>query len=230
MWKNLLDLFVPNHCAGCGETLLEGEHILCMSCYHTLDFIPVGKTENHEIIAQQFFGKISIKEARGLLYYDKSEGITQNIIKNLKYKGREDVGDFLAELSWQRFKETSLFDEVDFLCCVPLHPRKLKQRGYNQLHRFCNKISQLSGIPFRADLLVRNFYEQSQTRKNIFSRSIATKDKFSFRPNLISPEANLLLIDDVITTGSTMEQVIKAIRQHQTGDVSVLCMASTYND
>src|SRR5690606_41289711 len=110
MWKNLLDLFVPNHCAGCGETLLEGEHILCMSCYHTLDFIPVGKTENHEIIAQQFFGKISIKEARGLLYYDKSEGITQNIIKNHKYKGREDVGYIVLEQSNRYMKKTLWYD------------------------------------------------------------------------------------------------------------------------
>lgn len=229
MWKNLLDLFVPNHCAGCNGTLLEGERILCMSCYHALDFIPVGECGNHELIRQQFFGKVAVKEACGLLYYDKDKGITQNIIKNLKYKGREDIGDFLAELSWQRFKDTPLFNEIDFLCCVPLHHRKLKQRGYNQLHRFGKKISQLSGIPFRTDLLKRNFYEQSQTRKNIFSRSMGKKDKFILRPNLISPDANLLLIDDVITTGSTMEQVIKAIRQHQTGNVNVLCMASTYN-
>lgn len=230
MWKNLLDLFIPNHCAGCNETLLQGEHILCMQCYHSLDFIPAGKNGKHEILIQQLFGKVVIKEARGLLYYDKDNGITQNMIKKLKYKGREDVGDFLAEISWQRFEKTNLFHQIDYLCCVPLHPRKFKQRGYNQLHRFGKKISQLSGIPFRADLLVRNFYEQSQTRKNIFNRSIVTKDKFSFRPNLINPNANLLLIDDVITTGSTMEQVVKAIQQHQTGDVSVLCMASTYSD
>lgn len=229
MWKNLLELFVPNHCIGCAKTLFGGERVLCMSCYHDLDFIPTNEQAVHELIQHQLYGKIALKKACGLLYYDKDKGITQKLVKSLKYRGREDIGDFLAELSWEKFKNTSLFDEVDFICCVPLHRRKAKKRGYNQLHRYGKKISELSGIPFQMDLLKRNIHDESQTTKNLLNRSIAKKDKFSFRPNLVDANANLLVIDDVITTGSTMEQIMKAIRQHHLGELSVLCMASTYH-
>lgn len=229
MLKKYFDLLMPNHCAGCQQTLLEGENTLCMQCYHQLDLIPVTTQSNDNILMQQLFGKASVKHAQAILYYDKDEGITQRMIKNLKYKGQENIGDFLAELCWERLQNTHLFDEIDYLCCVPLHPKKQKKRGYNQLHRFAKKLSKLSNIPFQEKLLVRNIHDESQTTKNIFTRSLANKTKFDYRQNLIDTSSNLLLIDDVITTGSTIEQIVKTIRQHHTGNISVLCMAATYS-
>ena len=106
---------MPNHCIGCAKTLFGGERVLCMSCYHDLDFIPTNEQAVHELIQHQLYGKIALKKACGLLYYDKDKGITQKLVKSLKYRGREDIGDFLAELSWEKFKNTSLFDDVDFI-------------------------------------------------------------------------------------------------------------------
>lgn len=229
MLKKCFDLLIPNHCAGCDQTLLEGENTLCMACYHQLDLIPIATQSSNNILMQQLFGKVSVKQAQAILYYDKDEGITQRMIKNLKYKGQENIGDFLADLCWDRHQKTQLFDNIDYLCCVPLHPQKQRKRGYNQLHRFTKKLSKLSNIPFQEKLLVRNIHDESQTTKNIFTRSLAKKSKFGYRQNLIDPKSNLLLIDDVITTGSTIEQMIKTMRQHHTGDISVLCMAATYS-
>ena len=226
MIRSVLDLWFPKVCAGCDTVLLAQEKVLCLHCLKALNFIPF-TTENFPEIYQQFYGKLCLQYAVALLFYHKEGGVSKSIIENLKYRQREEIGAFLAHLSWQRLCRHPVFKEADVIVAVPLHPRKQKIRGYNQLHLFCETLSGLSGIPFDKRLLVRNRYSESQTRKNFFKRSEAGRPVFSFRSSQEKPARHFLLVDDVITTGSTMEQIGNVLLTLPGSRLSVFSMAYT---
>nr|WP_315054206.1 phosphoribosyltransferase family protein [Chryseobacterium indoltheticum] len=150
----------------------------------------------------------------------EKENLSRKIIHELKYKSREKAGKTLAEWTAERldFKK----EKPDVLVSVPLHPKKLKERGYNQLHLFTETLSRFYGIPFSHNLIKRNHYSKAQALKDKQHR-LETQNTFSITENIT--DKHILLIDDVFTTGNTVSSIAWEILKAGNNKVSVLVMA-----
>ncbi|MBF02349.1 MAG: amidophosphoribosyltransferase [Flavobacterium sp.] len=225
MHKNLLKLLFPSLCYGCNELLLNNEKIICSSCIHHLPYTHHHLLEQNDTL-NKFYGIVDLEFAYSMLYFHK-EGIVQNLIHQLKYKGKQEIGTFLGlnyAPSLQHLKEKYRIDEI---IPVPLHPKRLKERNYNQVETFCLALSNELGIPYNDTLLFRNEYSKTQTKKNKVERQTRGKNLFEVKN---SPEFNgkhFLLIDDVITTGATIEACTKALLKIPNAKVSVITLAYT---
>lgn len=225
MFQHLLNLIYPKNCAGCKSVLLNTNHFICSTCLHNLDLIPVGENRNPAIYSR-LYGKLSIANANAVIYYDKQE-VSHLLIHELKYRNRQEIGVFFAEMAFERYNKLSVFKEVDELVPVPLHKKKEKERGYNQLDSFGKRLSELTGIPYNKNRLKKNYNTTSQTKKNIFSRSQLKQDLFTVQFNEQDKAKHFLLIDDVMTTGSTIELVGNELLKIPELKLSVFFMAST---
>ena len=225
MFQHLFNLIYPKNCVGCKSVLLNLNHFICSECLHNLDFIPEGKTSNPSIF-NRLYGKVRIQNANAVLYYDKKE-ISHLLIHELKYRNKQEIGVFFAELAFMLYKNHAFFSEINELFPVPLHKKKEKDRGYNQLDSFGKRLSELSGIPYNKSRLSKNFKTSSQTNKNIFLRSELKKNLFSVNFSNEDEGKHFLLLDDVITTGSTIEIVGKELLKIPNSKLSVFFMAAT---
>lgn len=225
MFQHLYQLFFPNLCAGCQSLLMEQEDVLCLPCYSSLDFI-IQSEQSLSTAKDRFFGKLSVQQLQSLFYYHKEEGIVNQMIDLLKYKKQEDLGRFLAELTIERLGTHPIF-QADEIVAVPLHPKKEKLRGYNQLHLFCETLSKHYQIPFDKNRIKKNIHDRSQTKKNLSLRSNMKKERFFVQYNEHDSGKHFLLIDDIITTGSTIEQVGKKLLEIPQSKLSVFSIAVT---
>ena len=226
MWRSIFDLWFPKVCAGCDQVLMAHEKVLCLHCFDQLPFIPY-QNDSFKEIKNHFYGRVPLKYANALLFYYKQGSITKEIIEKLKYKNQEEIGIYLAELTWEMYQKHPLFTEIDAIVAVPLHPSKQKKRGYNQVHSFCKTLSKLSGIPFLDRALIRTQKTKSQTQKTFFRRSETKGQRFVYIEDETKKMPHLLLVDDVMTTGSTLEQVGNAILNQSQHTLSVFCMSFT---
>lgn len=225
MFQDLFNLIFPKNCFGCKGILINSSHFICSNCIHHLDFICVGEESNPTII-NRFYGKLPLVNANALLYYDKKE-ISHNLIHELKYKNHQEIGAFLAELTFKRYKKHAAFKNIDEIVAVPLHKKKEKERGYNQLDSFGKRLADLTNIPYNKTRLTRNFYTTSQTNKNIFARSVLKTDLFTANFTKEDHGKHFLVIDDVITTGSTLEILGRELLKIPNSKISAFFMTYT---
>ena len=195
-------LIFPEICAACAKPLNRGEKCLCTSCRFRLPRTQYHKDENNPIV-KHFWGKIKIEAASAYYHFGKGEKV-QSLIHHLKYKGRKDVGEFTGELFGYEIMNTFPFSSIDLIIPVPLHPSKLKQRGYNQSDCFAEGIAKAMGVQFKANGLVRLKSTETQTRKHRYERYENVNRVFGVdKPEGLSGK-HILLVDDVITTGATL--------------------------
>lgn len=227
MWVliNVFDLFYPKCCLGCGESLSSKQAVLCEFCLLHLDFIPISVAHESEM-KRRFYGKLKLTHCTALLYFAE-KSITQQLLHQLKYKNQQQIGEFLAVLSQKHLQNHAIISWVDFIVCVPLHPSKEKKRGYNQLDSYCKKLSELWNVPYHKDYLIKATKSRTQTRKNIFQRA-KLKSEFIINPKYDDlKNKKILLIDDVMTTGSTLQNAGKCIVNNRSNQLSILTMAYT---
>ena len=200
---HLINLFYPRVCAACGEMLLKDEETVCLKCRYTLPFTGY---ENHadNPLAQTFYGRVRFHAVTACFFFAKS-GKVQHIIHELKYKGNSDAGVFLGQQMGETLKNAPLFQGIDYLIPVPLHPRREKQRGYNQSLMIAQGIHEVTGIPIGDKYLIRAIYTSTQTKKSAEERHKNVKDIFEVRFAEELEGKHILLIDDVLTTGATLE-------------------------
>lgn len=223
MLSALFDLFFPSLCAGCKHLLLPSEDLICTACRHELPFTSHPElTENEAFL--KFYGKADISSAQCLLYYAHS-GIVRQCIHELKYRGNQGIGRIFADFICASETATDRMKEADVIVPVPLHPKKLRQRGYNQVSTFARRISEQLGIPVSETLLVRNYHSKSQTKSNRSGRTNLKKELFSVSQTEAFQGKHILIVDDVLTTGSTLCQCISALNEIPGIRVSVACMA-----
>jgi ComF family protein len=223
MLKKLLSLFFPDLCAGCAHILIENENLICIACRHKMPLT------NHLLIHEnegfkKFYGRILVEHVSAMLYYHK-KGVVQQLIYNLKYRGHQDIGTILGEWYVEDLKGIEKLQLVDFIVPVPLHKKRFKERGYNQVNSFCEAIASGLNKKYDATILVRNEYAVTQSKKNLTDRNAVLGNTFETQFSVVHHNKHFLLIDDVLTTGATLEACGKAILKIPGAKLSILTIA-----
>lgn len=223
--KNLVSLFYPKLCVTCENQLLTYEDLLCTFCRHDLPITNFENTHNNKV-CKIFYGRIEIDKAFSLLYYRK-ENITQKLIHNLKYKNNEEIGVFFGNWIGSLCKNKQLFEAIDYIVPVPIDKNKLKERGYNQLTKFGNSLSFHLNKAIVKDQLLKSKTSISQSSKNRYDRFKDLENKFFIKDISFFRDKHVLLIDDVVTTGATLEACAKQLLYAEGCKISILTMAYT---
>lgn len=213
---------LPRLCFGCNARLYRGEQLLCTLCRNQLPI--TGYTFSEEnAVDRIFYGRVEIEKAAGFLFYT-DRGIVKNLIHYLKYKNQESIGIFLGDW-YGELLNTSGALTVDFVIPVPLHTKKLRKRGYNQVTEFGKRLSFHLGATFLDTVLIKTANTKTQTRKNRIYRWQGSRELFTLSDKTVLQGASVLLVDDVITTGSTMEACAMALSQNSGITIYISAMA-----
>lgn len=222
--NNLLSLFYPRLCAGCGDALQQNEEHLCLHCMMHLPETNFHK-EHDNPLTNIFAGRVRVREVASLLYYKKGNNV-QHILHALKYKGQKEVGAFLGEYYGKLLLQEPRYQSIDCIVPIPLHPRKQRKRGYNQSEWIAKGLSAGMGKPYRTDILTRAQFTETQTRKSRFNRWENVKEVFAASGDESVEGRHLLVCDDVLTTGATMEAAISQLLTIPGVTVSVVTLAT----
>lgn len=221
--SDFISLFYPRLCAGCQATLVRGEDLICLGCLADLPKTGFEKIDDNPV-ARLFWGRVEIQLATAFCSFDKG-GIMQQFLHKLKYKGCGEIGEKLGRMFGADLIQCASYREIDLIMPVPLHPLKERKRGYNQSAMIGQGISAAMNIPMVRDNLVRNYNSDTQTNKGRFERWENVKTLFSVRKPEQLEGKHLLLIDDVVTTGSTLEACAQVLLEVPGVKVSVATLA-----
>jgi ComF family protein len=202
-FSDLAGLFFPQSCAVCGRTLRQQEEILCTTCSYKLPRTGFHLSAENPV-KDIFSGRLPLAAGTAFLFFSKG-GEAQQLIHQLKYKGRRDIGNYLGRLFGAQLMESDFFREVDVLVPVPLHPRKEFLRGYNQSRLVAEGMASQMSAVVMPDVLYRTKHSDSQTKKSRYERWENVKDIFALKNGSRLENKHVLLVDDVITTGATLE-------------------------
>jgi ComF family protein len=198
-----LHLFYPHICTGCGSDLLKENNLLCLRCTNDLPHTNFAAYNNNPV-EKAFWGRIAIAAAHSEFYFAKAS-LMQQLIHQLKYKGNTAIGFYLGELMGKSLLESNRFSNIDYLIPLPLYPDKERKRGYNQAAVICNGMSFKMNVPLCVGNVVRQRFTETQTRKHRTERWENVKDSFIINDPAALKGKKLLLVDDVVTTGATLE-------------------------
>lgn len=223
IFHDFLDLIFPPLCLACNQVLVKGEDAVCTSCRMVMP-----KTCLHEYkgeaLERKFYGKLPIKYALAYLKFQK-KGRVQRLIHQLKYKDRPEVGEMLGRWYGTELAEAGYIQAFDLIIPVPLHPKKLKKRGYNQSEGFAAILAEKLQSECRTDLLIRTQNNSTQTRLARYDRWDNVANLFEVTKAEVVQGKHVLLVDDVITTGSTLEACGQALVKAGAQHISIITMA-----
>ncbi|MDP9078168.1 MAG: ComF family protein [Bacteroidota bacterium] len=200
---DFVSLLFPELCVACRESLVVNEHLLCTDCRYNLPYTNF-HLQPDNIVARQFWGKINLEAAFALFYFTKG-GKIQNMMHEFKYNGMQQIGNLLGSIAGDQLKKNEIFNSADYIIPVPLHKKRLRERGYNQSACFANGLAEKLNAIVEEDNLVRIKSTQTQTHKSRFARFENMQEVFVVADPEKLINKHVLLVDDVITTGSTLE-------------------------
>lgn len=229
-WTDLKELFFPRLCAVCDEKLLPDEEGLCTSCQVRLPYTRLGNTPGNPL-EQCFWGRFPIERASSLFVYAR-EGDVARLLHAMKYRHRPLLCREMGRLMARTWKDNGFFDGIDLLLPVPLHPRRERERGYNQSEQLALGIAQVTGIPVCATALRRSRNNPSQTHQSVSNRWENTRELFELAPEGQSQLAgrHLLLLDDVTTTGATLTACADALMNIPNIRLSIATLAWSHEN
>ena len=202
-FADFVGLLFPQLCPACGESLMANERVICTGCQYSLPLTNF-HLQADNIVARQFWGKVNVQAAYALYYFTKG-GKVQNLVHHLKYKGMQQIGHEMGSIAGAQLVKNDVFYSADVIIPVPLHKKRLKQRGYNQSTCFAEGLAQKLNAVVDDTSLIRARATETQTKKGRFTRFENMQEVFT----VIDPEKlknqHILLVDDIITTGSTLE-------------------------
>ena len=237
-WRAILEVLFPSCCAACGRKLVQGEQVVCSSCIAS-----IARTE-HAILPdngidmlfeeriQSQHKKIRYEHGAAFAYYNRDRGkILRQLIEQGKFGGHPNPQIFfeLGRIAGKEYIDTDLFDEVDYLVPVPLHPCRLRERGFNQAEYICKGLSEVLRIPMDTEHLVRVRNNPHQSRSQFDNREKNVKDLFLVRFPEEWKNKQILLVDDVITSGSTMFECMKQMTPIRGCRISVFALGWAHN-
>jgi ComF family protein len=220
----LFHLFYPHNCIGCGSDVIDKENFLCLECVNDLPHTNFAMHANNPL-EKKFWGRISLTSAMSEFYFSK-ETIVQNMIYELKYRGNKKAGFYFGNLMGKSLLNSNRFD-VDILIPLPLFERKERMRGYNQSEILCNGISEIINKPVIRNNVIRKVFTETQTKKHRIERWKNVKDIFFVTDPKSLEGKHILLVDDVITTGATLDACGSEILKIKNVKLSVAALALT---
>jgi ComF family protein len=205
--KSLLNdfkhLFYPHICSGCGSDILADDNMLCAKCFINLPSTQYAQYPNNPI-EKIFSGRMKIESAHAEFYFAK-ESLIQHLVHQLKYKSNKEIGVYLGEMMGRSMQKSNRFNGIDALIPLPLYPDKERKRGYNQAAVICEGMSQIMNVPVYNDVLIRRRFTETQTKKHRAERWENVEGSFAVKNEEKIKGKHVLLVDDVITTGATLE-------------------------
>lgn len=222
--QDFIHLFYPELCAACERQLMQQEKHVCLECRLNLP-----KTGFHlqpaNPVEQIFWGRVPLKNAAAYVYFQK-EGSVQRLMHHIKYKGRKEVASTLGKWYGKDLKSNPVLASADYIIPVPLHTSKLKSRGYNQSEWFAKGLSESLQIPLATHILIRARKSETQTRKSRFMRWENVSEIFQVTDAAFLKHKHVILVDDVVTTGATLESCAQALLTAQPDAfISILTLA-----
>ena len=221
---DFISLIFPRICEACGNSLWKNEEVLCHCCEYHLP-----KTnfhfDNENPVTRLFWGRAPIETGAAFLYFNRGNKV-QRLIHQLKYKSKKEIGIFLGAQYGQELKYAPGFSTADAIVPVPLHKKKQMQRGYNQSEQFAIGLSGSMNISVHNHLLTRIKANETQTRKSRFRRFQNVHEIFSVCHPELWIGKHLILVDDVVTTGATLESCILALKVIPGVKISIACIAT----
>lgn len=219
----VLDFLAPRRCVGCGRRLLPEEEEVCVACITKLGRTRYWVHPRDNAMTEALRSFVEIEKAASWVYY--AEDLAQRIVKAMKYHQRRWVGDICGQIMAREMMASGFFEGIDVIVPLPLAKNRLRQRGYNQSLHIAQGISEVTGIPIVADALRRKKFKQSQTRLSHVSRRDNVAGQFSVVDDSRLKGKHILVVDDVITTGSTISACIDPMAQVEGTKFSVLSLA-----
>lgn len=224
--NSFLHLVFPHVCEGCGSDVVDDDDLLCLKCLASL---PKTGFQFHSsnIVEKIFWGRLPLQVASAQYYFTK-ESLMQHLMHQIKYKGNKELAIYLGNLMGHGLEQTNRFSSVDVLVPLPLFPSKEKKRGYNQAALLCYGMSEVIEKPVMENLVTRTKHTETQTRKNRVDRWQNMEGRFQVKMPSKLEHKHILLVDDVVTTGASLEACGREILKAEGVNLSIctLCYAS----
>lgn len=227
VFDDLLSLLFPQICYACDEALVRGEKYICTDCRVKLpytDYHVYGATEDNPL-QRRFWGKVPVRFAFSYLHF-RAKGRVQHLLYKLKYKGAQELGEYLGRHYGSLLFECHYASQFDLIVPVPLHKLKLRKRGYNQSDTFAKGLAESMQLSWKANILERKVNTSTQTRKSRLDRWQNVEQVFQVRqPDQVLGK-RILLVDDVLTTGATLEACAVELLNAGAAEVSIVTIAA----
>jgi ComF family protein len=223
IFKDIVNLFFPDTCCTCGTTLVNYEELLCFRCRSQLPKTRFEFPDSNELI-DRMYGKLNIMYGFAFLNFHKS-GLTQKLLHQFKYHNKPEIGEMIGRWLGEDLLRNNILREIDLIVPIPLHQKKQRLRGYNQSFHFASGISEVTEIPVAINILKRKMHDKSQTGKTREMRWKGVENAFEILENEAIKNKHILLVDDVVTTGATIEACGKQLYSSGASQLSVAAMA-----
>lgn len=201
--NSISHLFYPHHCAGCGNDIIDDHQLLCLRCLHDLPVTHFHKQAQNPV-EKLFWGRLPVATAFSYLFFTK-DSMLQQLLHQLKYKGNKEIGFFLGQQMGMALQDSSRDIVIDAIVPLPLFPSREKKRGYNQATVISKGIADILKVPVLDAVVFRTKSTETQTHKSRVERWQNMEGKFLVKNKEAIANKNILLVDDVITTGATLE-------------------------
>jgi ComF family protein len=228
LFNDFIHLLYPHNCAGCGSDLLENDQSICIHCYTNLPETNYAALPGNPI-EKIFYGRLNVEHATAGYYFSKSS-VLQRLIHQLKYNANIEVGHQLGIWLGLQLQKSNRFNTIDALIPLPLYPSKEKKRGYNQATILCNGIAEIMNIPVLDNVVLRKRYTDTQTKKGRTERLTNVHGSFELSNPAAIEQKHILLVDDVITTGATLEACGLSIKETVNATLSIATLAWSSDD
>ena len=224
-FRDFTHLFFPHNCEGCGTDVLQNDTMLCAECLLKLPETGFIKEADNPV-ENIFYGRIKV-EAAGSAFYFTKDSLLQHLIVELKYRGNKNLGFYLGKLLGYQLVQSERFNDIDAIIPLPLNIRKEKKRGYNQAAAIADGIAAVWQKPILKNSVERMVFTETQTHKNRISRWQTMKDVFMVTDKNSIENKHILLIDDIVTTGATLEACGTKILEATGTKLSIVTVAYT---
>jgi ComF family protein len=217
------DLFFPEVCYSCGSDLVNRHQLICLRCLDKIPFTNfTGRNENP--VEKIFWGRLPIESASSLVFFSK-ETIVAQLLHQLKYKGKKEVGYYFGRLMGEAIRDAGMTEKFDALLPLPLFKKKEKMRGYNQATVICEGIASVINKPVLEKAIGRSSFTETQTQKSRIERWENMQERFVLRDPSNLEDKHVLLVDDVITTGATLEACGSVLLKAKATKLSIFTFA-----
>lgn len=220
---DLIHVLFPDLCLACSSLPKTRDASFCVDCLHAMPYTDHFLLKENDV-TKHFRGRVSILHGAALLRF-REGGIVQEMLHHLKYKKRKEIGEVLGEIAGKKLLDSTIFSLPDIIIPVPVHPKKVRRRGYNQSTIFGKAVGAVIKVALADDILIKDTETTSQTGKSRTERVVNVSEVFVLKkPEEISGR-HVLIVDDVITTGATLEACCLKLKEGGAKSISVLSIA-----